>query len=30
MKQNDRRFQRIPDSELDIMLILWDNKKDGV
>ena len=30
MKQNDRRFQRIPDSELDIMLILWENKKDGV
>lgn len=30
MKQNDRKFQRIPDSELDIMLILWENKKDGV
>lgn len=29
MKKNDRKIQRIPDAELDIMLILWENRKDG-
>ncbi|MBQ2724681.1 MAG: BlaI/MecI/CopY family transcriptional regulator [Clostridia bacterium] len=30
MKKNERKIQRIPDAELDIMLILWENSRDGV
>lgn len=30
MKQNEGKLPRIPDAELDIMLILWENEKDGV